>query len=388
MAKSKIKDVDICVANDTYALHKMQIESQSKVESVYRTLVERISTGRFPIGECLPTEFELASELGCGRHTVSQAITRLVHEGLVERRRRVGTRVISSSMQSNKPSVELDAFAFIYPSDRHEGIWRTVNGFQDAARMADRRVVTLTMGTDYNKEIELVSRLSEFDVKAAAIYPIVPSAQIQMRLSALLLDSKLPIVLADMILPGLGCPSVIVDNFHAGYTMTRHLLDSGATRIGFLANYSWASSVSERYRGYLWALDEAGQRVEQDNVLLEPEMHPNFDNPLQETIDLAERYFEQNPNADGVVCAQDFIARGLIVVAKARGLRVPDDLRVTGVDDFAKKASDEIALTTYHVPFEEMGRKVFETLNSLLHNKSMPELETRVRGEAVVRDTA
>lgn len=388
MEKTEAKDLAICGANDTYALHNMQIESQSKVESVYRILVDRISSGQFPMGECLPTEFELASELGCGRHTVSQAITRLVHEGLVERRRRIGTRVIRNSIQSHKPSVELDAFAFIYPSDRHEGIWRTVNGFQEAARMSDRRVVTLTIGTDYNKEIELVSRLSEFDVKAAAIYPIVPSAQIQMRLSALLLDSRLPIVLADMILPGLGCPSVVVDNFHAGYTMTRHLLATGATRIGFLANYSWASSVSERYRGYLWALDEAGKKVESDNVLLEPEMHPNFDNPLQETINLAERYFEQNPNVDGVVCAHDFIARGLIVVAQSRGLHVPNDLKVTGVDDFIKHSPDEVGLTTYHVPFEEMGRKVFETLNALLHNKSMPELETRVRGEVVVRDTA
>lgn len=371
-----------------YALHIMRAESSSKIDSVYAVLAERIFSNALPVGQCLPTEFELAAELGCGRHTVSQAITRLVHEGLVERRRRVGTRVIRNSAPATKPAMELDAYAFIYPSDRHEGIWRTVNGFQEAAGKYGRRVVTLTMGTDFNKEIELVSRLAEFDVKAAAIYPIVPSAAVQMRLSGLLLDSKIPVVLADMVLPGLGCPSVTVDGFHAGYSVTRHLLDTGLSRIGFLANQSWAPSIVERYRGYLWALEEAGKPIDANRILLEPEMHPNFDDPLSEPIALARRYFESDPAVDGVVCGQDFIARGLLHVAKERKLRVPKDLKVTGIDGFTTQPKGEVPLTTYHVPFEELGRKVFETLDSLRTNKAMPELETRVRGEVLFRDSA
>lgn len=367
----------------------MQVGSNSKIEKVYRILVERISLGRVPVGECLPTEFELAAEFGCGRNTVSQAITRLVHEGLVERRRRTGTRVLRNSMSSGKPSVELDAFAFIYPSDRHEGGWRIVNGFQDAARQCDRRVVTLTMGADYNKEMELVSRLAEFDVKAAAIYPIVTSPEIQMRLSGLLLESKFPIVLVETNLTGLGRPSVGVANFHAGYTMTQYLLGAGLSRIGFLANNSWMSSVAERYRGYQWALEEAGKTSDSGRVaLLEPEMHPNFEDALQEPTDLANRYLDMHPDVEGVVCSQDFIARGLILAAQARGLRVPKDLKVTGIDDFAKQAENEVPLTTYHVPFEEIGRKVFAMLDALQQNKTIPELETQVRGQVVVRKSA
>jgi DNA-binding LacI/PurR family transcriptional regulator len=366
----------------------MLTQSNSKVEKVYRILAERISLGRAPVGECLPTEFELAAEFGCGRNTVSQALTRLVHDGLVERRKRVGTRVIRQAVASIKPAVELDAFAFIYPSDRHEGIWRTVKGFQEAAQKAGRRVVTLTMGTDYEKEIELVSRLTEFDVKAAAIYPVIPSPGIQMRLSALLVESKFPIVLADLNLPGLGRPSVVVDNFHAGYTMTHHLLETGLSRVGFLANQSWAPPVAERYRGFLWALEEAGKQTVPGLVLLEPEMIPNYEDPLQEPTQVAHKYLERIPGVEGVVCATDFMARGLIRAAQARGLRVPEDLRVTGIDDSAIQSREEIPLTTYHVPFEEMGRKVFGTLDALLRGQSMPELETRVRGEIVVRGTA
>jgi len=368
----------------------MSVQSPtSKVESVYRLLVERISMGVWPVGECLPTEFELASEFDCGRHTISQAIARLAHEGLVERRRRAGTRVIHNTMKSDRPAVELDAFAFIYPSDRHEGIWRTVNGFQEAARNADRRVVTLTMGTDYEKEVELVSRLAEFDVRAAAIYPIIPSPDVQMRLSKLLVESKFPLVLTDLNLPGLGRPSVVVDNFHAGYVMTRHLLESGLSRVGFLANHSWAPPVAERYRGYLWAMEDARKTVDARFVFLEPEMIPNYENPLRDNVMLADRYLKTADGmVEGVVCSNDFLARGLIHVAQKRKFSVPKDIKVCGIDDVAKSSGKEMPLTTYHVPFEELGKKVFETLDALLRKKSMSELETRVRGEIVVRETA
>lgn len=360
----------------------------SKIENVYQVLAGRISTGQFPLGTRLPTEFELASEFGCGRHTVSQAITRLVHQGLVERRRRAGTRVIRNTLNSARPSVELDAFAFIHPSDRHEGSWRTVSGFQDAAQKSGRRVVTLSIGPDYIKEMELVASLAEFDVKAAALYPILPSPQIQVRLSALLVESRFPIVLVDLNLPGLDCPCVTVDNFHAGYATTRYLLDAGLSRIGFLTNYSRSSSAAERYRGYLWALEEAGKPFKSGRVLLDPSMRPNFADPLRDPVELSRRYLAHKPDVEGVVCGQDFVARGLTRAAAERGLRVPDDLRVAGIDDFAKQSPDEVPLTSYHVPFEEFGRKVFEVLDAVYCKKPMLELETRIRGEIVARASA
>ena len=144
----------------------------------------------------------------------------------------------------------------------------------------------------------------------------------------------------------------------------------------------------ERYRGYLWALEEAGKPFDANRILLEPEMHPDFDDPLREPIALAQRYLDQRPDVEGVVCGQDFIARGLLHAAKDRKLRVPKDLKITGIDGFFKQPKGEVPLTTYHVPFEELGRKVFEVLDSLRNNRFMPELETRVRGEVVVRDSA
>src|SRR3954453_12600024 len=60
---------------------------------VTRDLVEGITSGRFPVGSLLPTEFELCDLYGASRHTVRVALDELVQLGLVSRRKRAGTRV-------------------------------------------------------------------------------------------------------------------------------------------------------------------------------------------------------------------------------------------------------------------------------------------------------
>lgn len=67
--------------------------SQTRYAVVARDLMEGISSGRYPVGSLLPTEFELCELYDVSRHTVRAAITQLQNQGMVSRRKRVGTRV-------------------------------------------------------------------------------------------------------------------------------------------------------------------------------------------------------------------------------------------------------------------------------------------------------
>ena len=64
-----------------------------RYQALAQSLIDDISTGRYPVGSFLPTEFELAERFGVSRHTVREAIRRLNELGLVTRQAGVGTRV-------------------------------------------------------------------------------------------------------------------------------------------------------------------------------------------------------------------------------------------------------------------------------------------------------
>lgn len=57
-------------------------------------IMDRITQGIYPPGSLIPTEQEFAAEFGSARATVNRALTSLAERGVLERRRRVGTRVV------------------------------------------------------------------------------------------------------------------------------------------------------------------------------------------------------------------------------------------------------------------------------------------------------
>jgi len=363
-------------------------QSRNKQGDIFSSLKGRVLKGEWKIGEQLPTEVALADEYRCHRSTVSKALSQLAHEGLVERRKKTGTRVLRDRERPGGAPVELDAFAFIYPTEQHEGIWRTVKGFQSAANRRRRRVLTLTFGTDYQKEAELILRLREFAIRAAAIYPLISSPEEHLSLERMLQASPFPLVVIGTALAGGKCPTVTADDFHIGYAMTQHLAKGGARKIGFLSNHAWTQVRRDLARGYRWALEEAGLPARAEWILQEPSAHPDFQDPLQEPLALGRRFLRSAAGVEAVVCADDFLAQGLMRAAQEAGLKVPGDLRVSGVDDNLVEADGLPPLTSYRVPFEEMGARAFELLQGALDGLGPAELEHRLRGAIVARKSA
>ena len=70
-------------------------------QSVRAELCARIRDGIWKTGDLIPPEQDLAIELGCARATVNRALTSMAADGMVERRRRLGTRVIGSGSGSD-----------------------------------------------------------------------------------------------------------------------------------------------------------------------------------------------------------------------------------------------------------------------------------------------
>lgn len=367
----------------------MQTQSSSNADEIYEVLERSIRSGKVAVGSVMPTEMELASQFGCGRHVVAQALNRLTHEGMVERKKRAGTRVIRDTPKSSRSTVELDAIAFIYPSDLHEGVRRILQGFQEVAHEAKRRVVMLSTGMDHKKEAEIVGRLSEFDVKGVVAYPVLPNLEDRLYFGQMLRSCSFPVVLVDTNLPGFGENSVIHDGFHAGWTMTNHLLGQGLKRVGFLSNYAWTTVMRETYLGYRQAMEAANVAIKPNYVLLDDFIEPDFEEPLSVGDGFVKKFLKNalEQELEAVVCGDDFLALICMKAARELGISVPKQLKVVGISDYAISSQSDPSLTTYRVPFEEIGRQSFHLLSRLLEDDPPTEKNIQIRGSLVTRQS-
>ncbi len=364
-----------------------RVKNSRKQSIISQQLRKEVLSGE--INDKLPTEKELSERFQCSTGTISKAVALLVHEGLVERKPRDGTRILRNQKSLKAEELDLNAFAFISPSDQHEGLWRMLRGFQQRAQEKNRRIVMLTADIDSRREMELISRLAEFEVQGAIIHPMVPSFQHLVQFSQVLESSHLPIVLAGSTLNGLEAPSVIVDGFHAGYTVTQHLIEQGCKRIGFLSDRAWSVSVRDRSLGYRWALRNAGLKIPPKSFMLNKAIDTNFADRLKFPTTLARKYLDSGAldEVDGVVCAYDIISYGLLEVLTERGIKVPEQFKVAGIDDYDSR-NEELGLTSYRVSFEKLGAQAYELLEDLVTGKpNVDSQDILVSGDLVVRQS-
>ena len=89
-------------------------------------------------------------------------------------------------------------------------------------------------------------------------------------------------------------------------------------------------------------------------------------------------------DATAVLAFNDLVAMGLLSTVTARGVRVPDDLSITGFDDIPFARYTSPPLTTASVPAEELGARAWRAMNGLVSGDDSPAT-VRLSPEVVVR---
>ncbi|WDK84633.1 LacI family DNA-binding transcriptional regulator [Xanthomonas campestris] len=174
-------------------------------------------------------------------------------------------------------------------------------------------------------------------------------------------------------LPGQPGISIGSDNYQGGLDITEHLLAQGCRRIAFLGHASnHYPEFEERYRGHVAAL--ALQGVATDAAL-------QFDAITTElsgyTACLA--LLDSGQAFDAVCAASDLIAIGAMRALRERGLRVPQDVAVSGFDDIALAASVAPALSTVQQDTKQAGALLVESLVALIRGDAAQSRTIPVR---------
>lgn len=171
------------------------------------------------------------------------------------------------------------------------------------------------------------------------------------------------IVFVNGTLLGLDVPSVGVDERTAGELATRHLIELGHERIGFVAGPEHYLPTQLKNGGREAALLAAGLDA---NGLV---AHADFS--VRGGRRALSSLLEHAPPPTGVICSSDVMAIGVVQEASRRGLRVPEDLSVVGFDGVAADWT-EPRLTTIAQPIAEIAETAVDALRRLIDDPARP----------------
>jgi LacI family transcriptional regulator len=162
------------------------------------------------------------------------------------------------------------------------------------------------------------------------------------------LAESMPVVVLGSAAPE-NIASVGVDNKSATAELTRHLLEQHALRdLIFVGTPNGSPDVTERWQGFRAAHRRLKLPAPRRPVRVAMQQHDGV---------MAMERLVQNgePLPQGIVCANDEIALGVLVGALARGYAVPADIAITGFDDVPMAALVSPSLTTVRQPIRELA---------------------------------
>ena len=170
------------------------------------------------------------------------------------------------------------------------------------------------------------------------------------------------------------------DNRAAAANLTGLVLSRGHRRLGMVAGIAYMNDrAADRIKGVRQAAAAAG---------IAPEELPVIEAAY--TFEDGARAFGEvmtfSPRPTAVICGNDVLAVGAMQAAREMGLRVPEDVSITGFDDIDLACVVDPQLTTVHVPHQRMGEAAAEMLLKLI-KKEPVEQQIEIETEIVERGT-
>jgi DNA-binding LacI/PurR family transcriptional regulator len=175
-------------------------------------------------------------------------------------------------------------------------------------------------------------------------------------------------------IPGQRYRSIGSDNLLGGRRATSHLARLGRRRILFIGGSD--PEASQRRRGYLEALDEAGLEAD-------PKLICQVEFELESADAAVSRLLRRGTSFDGVVAASDLIALGAMRALHRAGLEVPEDVSVVGYDDMLLSRLSTPALSTIRQDTQLAGK----LLVSSILDSAAEDLPTFLPTELIVRES-
>ncbi len=194
--------------------------------------------------------------------------------------------------------------------------------------------------------------------------------------------AETPLIVVARELKSMPDHCLYVDNFRVGYLATKYLLDMGHRHIAHITApvvyHDFVDDIEKRLAGYQQALQDAGLPVDPRLVV-----EGNLQQPSG--VLAVEMLLARGRPFSAILAANDQMAFGARLALYRRGIRVPEDVSLVGVDDESYAAYMVPPLTTVRQPAVHMGQVAAQAILSLVQGKQ-PDLPA-IPVELTVRES-
>ncbi len=331
------------------------------------------------------TIYDIAKTLNISAATVSRglkdhpAISKNTKKRIIEAAKAMGYR--SNTFASNLRRQRTNTIGIIVPrlnstfmSDVIAGMEKIVNDagynliisqslesvekeIKNAATMFNNRVDGLLVSLAYNTEN--INHFSQFIKKG------------------------IPLIFFDRVYEHPACPTIVINNYKAGYEITSHLIEQGCKDIMHISGSQLRNVYLQRCKGYKDALADHGIPFKNNNLII---------NNLSatEATQTAHQILSMPDRPDGIFAANDTCAVSCMIELRKHGVRIPDDIAFAGFNNDPISQIVEPNLTTVDYKGNEMGAVAARTLIGHL-NGNFDFLLTNtlmLRHELIIRESS
>ncbi len=312
----------------------------------------------------------IAEEAGVSASTVSRVINRRIGVG-EETRRKVNTLLQQYNFTPEYPIVKSKRIAIVIPSYESKRILRAIDGMSVYADANKILMSVIPLKSLKRESLLEVIR----DQQCSGIIAVVTRDHMKELLS--LAQCDLPLVVIDSQFDDPRIGFIDNDSYAGAMSLTRHLIDLGHRNIGFMRYYSDSLNQLQRFKAYENTMDAAGLEIKK-NWLIQAEPDPERLGAWAIGKKTMHKLFDRAPELTAVMATDDDMAIGALTAIHERGLRVPEDISITGFDNTPESCASFPALTTVDHPIVKEGTKAIEAIHQALLNPGQEELPREI----------
>ncbi len=234
----------------------------------------------------------------------------------------------------------------------------------------------IVANTDYDPEQLFTSVRLMLERRVGGLAIIV--SEMQPALIDDLSGGSVPVVFYDVGTPRRNITNIRVNYRQGIEKLVEYLHNLGHQKVGFIGHHSALGPIHER-------LQAVKDVVAAFSPQMEMKSSANRDS-LEGGRQAARSLLATGYRPTAIICVNDIMAVGALRELRDRGLRVPEDISVTGFDNIKISEFCSPSLTTLHIPRDQIGHTICECLIATAH-QAAADREIVVDPELVVRDS-